>query len=81
MVPSPESRGPDSDGVCSVCVRKFQKRDREMEASRKILEKGLDLLPRDGFRLWGEGARPHLRPTWRCVRLCRSLSCAYRYFA
>ena len=57
MVPSPELRGPDSDGLCSVCVRKFQKWDREMEASRKILEKGLDLLPRDGFRLWGEGAR------------------------
>jgi hypothetical protein len=31
-----------------------------MEASRKIWEKGLDLSPRDGFRLWGEGARPHL---------------------
>jgi len=43
MVPSPESHGPDSDGVCSVCVLKFQKRDGEMEASRKIWEKGLDL--------------------------------------
>ena len=42
-----------------------------MEASGKILEKGLDLLPRSGFRLWGEGARPHLRPTWRCIRLSR----------
>jgi len=67
----PESRDPDSDDVCSACVRIFQKRDGDMEASGKILEKGLDLLPRSGFRLWGEGARPHLRPTWRCIRLSR----------
>ena len=57
MVPSPKSHGPDSNGVCSVCVRKFQKWDGEMETSRKIWEKGLDLLRRDGFRFWGEGAR------------------------
>jgi hypothetical protein len=33
---SPESRDPDSGGVCSACVRIFQKRDDEMHASRKI---------------------------------------------
>ena len=36
MVPSPEPRGPDSDGVCSVCVRKFQKRDGAMETPQRL---------------------------------------------
>ena len=40
MIPSPESRGPDSNGVCSVCVRKFQKRDGAMETPRKDCERG-----------------------------------------
>jgi hypothetical protein len=31
MYSSPESRDPDSGGVCSACVRIFQKRDGEME--------------------------------------------------
>ena len=38
----PESRSPDSDDICSACVRKFQKRDRAMAASWKIWEKGVD---------------------------------------
>jgi len=33
---SPESRDPDSDSVCSACVRKFQMRDSETRAARKI---------------------------------------------
>jgi len=36
-----ESRSPDSDGICSACVRKFQKRDGAMASSRKIWEKGV----------------------------------------
>ena len=36
-----ESRSPDSDGLCSACVRKFQKRYGAMAVSRKILEKGV----------------------------------------
>ncbi len=40
--PSPEPRGPDSDGVCSVCVRKFQKRDGAMEMPRKGCERGVE---------------------------------------
>jgi hypothetical protein len=41
MDSSTESRDPDSDDVCSACVRKFQKRDGDMEASGKIWEKGV----------------------------------------
>jgi len=36
MDSSPELRDLDSDDVCSACVRKFQKRDGEIEMSRKI---------------------------------------------
>ena len=32
--------GPDSDDVCSVCVRKFHKRDGAMETPRKGCERG-----------------------------------------
>jgi len=39
MYSSPESRDPDSGGVCSACVRIFQKRDGETRAPRKIWEK------------------------------------------
>ena len=41
MDSSTESRDPDSDDVCSACVRKFQKRDGDMEASGKNWEKGV----------------------------------------
>src|SRR5208283_4868184 len=44
MVSSPESRGPDSDVVCSVCVRKFQKRRGAMEAPCADHEKDADRL-------------------------------------
>ena len=37
-----QSRSPDSDSVCSACVRKFQKRDDAIAPSRKIWEKGVD---------------------------------------
>ncbi len=44
MYSSPESRDPDSDDVCSACVRNFQKRDGETQASREIWEKGLGFV-------------------------------------
>jgi hypothetical protein len=44
MYSSPESRDPDSGGVCSACVRIFQKRDGEMEGPAR-LEKGFAAEP------------------------------------
>ena len=40
---SPKSRTPDSDGICSACVRKFQKRDGAMASSRKSWVRRVDL--------------------------------------
>jgi hypothetical protein len=51
----PESWSPDSDDICSACVRKFQKWDSARAASCKIWEKGVDLTPRDRLRIQGEG--------------------------
>ena len=42
MVPTPESCGPDLDGVCSVCVRKVQKRDGAVEMPPKGCERGVE---------------------------------------
>ena len=38
----PESRNLDSGGICSACVRKFQKRDSAIALSRKSWVKGVD---------------------------------------
>jgi hypothetical protein len=51
----PESRNLDSDGICSACVRKFQKRDSAIALSRKSWVKGRGSPPRDRLCIQGEG--------------------------